>query len=218
MSDRFDVVAIRIEDKGRIVARMVLRAKPGTSVVASARCECLLVEGIHAGAVLGGKRDVDGLARITLADPEVRLASPSKPCRGHTRFHDKLVAQRREGFCEEALALFEIRHANSYVIQHYSHLPRPPRPNGHLFTLVSPATRSPATATFQEFTFQALRHIGLHQRCTKLLRLATSVVLRPTLREELAREGGDKACTQKKRTRPSSGATSRRLGTRATWR
>ena len=73
MADRFDVVAIRIEDEGRIVALMVLRAKPGTTVVASARCECLLVEGIHAGAVGGGERDVDGLARIILADPEVRL-------------------------------------------------------------------------------------------------------------------------------------------------
>ena len=94
MADRFDVVAIRIEDIGRMVARMVLRAKPGTTVVASARCECLLVEGIHAGAVGGGERDVDGLAAITVADPEVRLAPPPEPCRGHTRFHDKLVAQR----------------------------------------------------------------------------------------------------------------------------
>src|ERR687898_749610 len=104
MADRFDVVAIRIEDKGRIVALMVLRAKPGTTIIPPARCECLLVEGIHAGAVGGGERDVDG------------LAAPPEPCRGHTRFHDKLVAQRGEGFCEEALALFEIRHANTYVI------------------------------------------------------------------------------------------------------
>jgi hypothetical protein len=33
MADRFDVVAIRIEDKGRIVALMVLRAKPGTTII-----------------------------------------------------------------------------------------------------------------------------------------------------------------------------------------
>jgi hypothetical protein len=116
MADRFDVVAIRIEDEGRIVARMVLGAKPGTTVVASARCECLLVEGIHPGAVIGGERDVDGLARITLADPELRLALPPEPRRGRTRFLDKLVAQRGEGFCVKALALFEIRDANNYVI------------------------------------------------------------------------------------------------------
>ena len=116
MADRFDVVAIRIEDEGRIVARMVLGAKPGTTVVASARCECFLVEGIHPGAVIGGERDVDGLAAITAADPELRLALPPEPRRGDTRFPDKLVAQRGEGLCEEALALFEIRHANTYVI------------------------------------------------------------------------------------------------------
>src|SRR3712207_9267354 len=94
MADRFDIVAIRIEDEGSIVARMVLGAKPGTTVAASARCECLLVEGIHAGAVIGGERDVDGLASITLVDPEVRLALPPEPRRGDTRFPDKLVAQR----------------------------------------------------------------------------------------------------------------------------
>jgi hypothetical protein len=34
---------------------------------------------------------VDGLAPITLADPEVRLALPPEPRRGDTRLHDKLV-------------------------------------------------------------------------------------------------------------------------------
>src|SRR5215204_5167663 len=36
MADRFDVVAVRIEDEGPIVARMVLGTKPGTTVVAPA--------------------------------------------------------------------------------------------------------------------------------------------------------------------------------------
>ena len=35
-------------------------------------------------------------------------------------------------------------------------------------------------------------------------------------KERVAREGGEKACPQKKETRPSSGVTSRRLGTRLT--
>src|SRR5215212_9711760 len=129
MADRFDVVAIRIEDEGPIVALMVLGAKPGITVVASTRCECLLVEGIHASALGGGERDVDGLASITLVDPELRLALPPEPRRGDTRFPDKLVAQRGEGLCVKALALFEIRHANTYVIQHCSHLLRPPWPS-----------------------------------------------------------------------------------------
>jgi len=35
MADRFDVVAVRIEDEGPKVARVVLGAKPGTAVVAT---------------------------------------------------------------------------------------------------------------------------------------------------------------------------------------
>jgi hypothetical protein len=59
-----------------------------------------------------------------LADPEVRLAPPPEPRRSDARFHDQLVAQRQEGCRVEALAPFEIRDGNTYVIQHYSHLPR----------------------------------------------------------------------------------------------
>jgi hypothetical protein len=124
MADRFDVVAIRIEDKGPIVARMVLRSKPGTSVVVPTRRYGRLMEGIYCGAVIGSKRDMEGLTWLALADPEVRLAPPPEPRRRDAGFHDKLVAQRGEGFRVEALALLEIRDGNTYVIQHCSHLPR----------------------------------------------------------------------------------------------
>ena len=63
MADCFDVVAIRIEDEGPIVARMVLRAKPRTAVVAPTRRHCRLMEGVNGEAVIGSKRDVEGLAR-----------------------------------------------------------------------------------------------------------------------------------------------------------
>jgi hypothetical protein len=62
MADRFDVVAVRIEDEGPIVARMVLRAKPGAAVAPTPR-DSRLMEGINGGAVIGSKRDVEGLAR-----------------------------------------------------------------------------------------------------------------------------------------------------------
>jgi hypothetical protein len=61
MADRFDVVAVRIEDEGPIVAWMVLGAKPGTTVVAPARRDGRLMEGINSGAVIGSKRDMEGL-------------------------------------------------------------------------------------------------------------------------------------------------------------
>jgi hypothetical protein len=62
MADRFNVVAVRIEDEGPIVARMVLGSKPGSAVVAPTRPHGRLMEGINGEAVIGSKRDVEGLA------------------------------------------------------------------------------------------------------------------------------------------------------------
>src|SRR5215212_2230959 len=125
MADRFDVVAVSIENEGPIVARMVLRSKPGTAVVAPTPRYGRLMEGINGSSVIGSKRDVEGLTWLALADPEVRLAPSSEPRCRDARFHDQLVAQRGEGLLVEALAPLEIRHGNTYVIQHCSHLPRP---------------------------------------------------------------------------------------------
>jgi hypothetical protein len=124
MADRFDVVAVRIEDEGPIVARMVLRAKPRTAVIAPTCRHGRLMEGINSGALIGSKRDVEGLAWLALADPEIRLAPPSESRRRDAGLHDQLVTQRGKGFSVEALAPLEIRDWNTYVIQHYSHLPR----------------------------------------------------------------------------------------------
>src|SRR5215211_6055173 len=124
MADRFNVVAVRIEDEGSIVAWMVLRAKPRTAVVAPTRRHGRLMEGINGKAVIGSKRDVEGLTWLALADPEVRLAPPPEPCCRDAGFHDQLVAQRGEGFRVEALAPLKVRYRNAYVIKHYSHLPR----------------------------------------------------------------------------------------------
>ena len=124
MADRFDVVAVRIEDEGPIVVPMALRSKPRTAVVAPTRPDGRLMEGINSGAIIGSKRDMEGLAWLALADPEVRLAPPPEPRRRDAGFHDQLVAQWGEGFRVEALAPLEIRDGNTYVIQHYSHLPR----------------------------------------------------------------------------------------------
>src|SRR5215212_11109554 len=125
MADRFDVVAVSIENEGPIVARMVLRSKPGTAVVAPTRRYGRLMEGINGSAVIGSKRDMEGLAWLALADPEVRLAPPPEPCCRDAGFHDQFVAQRGEGCRVEALTLLEIRNGNTYVIEHCSHLLRP---------------------------------------------------------------------------------------------
>jgi hypothetical protein len=124
MADRLNVVAVRIEDVGAVVACMVLRSKPGTAVIVPARRDGRLMEGVNGCAIIGSKRDMEGLPWLALADPEVRLAPPPEPRRRDAGFHDQPVAKRGEGFRIEALAPLEIRDGNTYVIQHYSHLPR----------------------------------------------------------------------------------------------
>ena len=81
MADRFDVVAVRIKYKGPKVGRMVLGAKPPTTVVAPARRDGRLVESLHCRTVVGDEGHVDcGVARLALDDPEVRLARVPEPC------------------------------------------------------------------------------------------------------------------------------------------
>src|SRR5215204_323814 len=103
---------------------MVLGAKPRTAIVSPTRRYGRLMEGVNSGAVIGSKRDVEGLAWLALADPEVRLAPPPEPRCRDAGFHDQLVAQRQESLLVEALALLEIRDGNAYMIQHCSHLTR----------------------------------------------------------------------------------------------
>jgi hypothetical protein len=124
MANCFNVVAVRIEDEGPIVARMVVGSKPRTAVIAPTRRDGRLMKGINGGAVICSKRDVEGLAWLALADPEVGLAPLSEPCRRDAGFHDQLVAQRGESLLVEALTLLEIRDGNTYVIQHCPHLLR----------------------------------------------------------------------------------------------
>src|ERR687893_2472397 len=178
MADRFDVVAIRIEDKGRIVALMVLKAKPGTTIFPPARCECLLVEGIHAGAVGGGERDVDGLAAITLADPEVRLAPPPEPCRGHTRFHEKVRSPAGRGpLCRSACF---VRNPTREYLRDPALLTPPTAPMTEL-TSVHPSIPCDALPSNGEVRRMHLPDTSVNrvspERCAKLLRLATPWVL-----------------------------------------
>jgi hypothetical protein len=64
MAERFYVVAVRTEDEGPIVARMILGAKTRTAVVVPTRRDGRLMEGINGGTVFGGERDMEGLAHL----------------------------------------------------------------------------------------------------------------------------------------------------------
>jgi hypothetical protein len=104
VADRFDIVAVGIEDVGPVVDRMVFGAKPRPSVVASVRRDGRLVDG-------GGH---------TFSDPEVRLARPPEPRSGDVVLNDQLVAERGQSFGVNAFAPLAVRHRKTNLIEHRS--------------------------------------------------------------------------------------------------
>ena len=71
MADRFDVVAVGVEDVGGVVARVVLSTDPWRAVVASTEGECVRVEPLDGLAIGAGERDVRPSDRVAPSDPEV---------------------------------------------------------------------------------------------------------------------------------------------------
>jgi hypothetical protein len=118
MADRFDVVAVWIEDISSVIGRVVLRSKPRLPVIAPAGSDSSLMEGVHGGTLFAGERYVDGSAHFTLPDPEIRLARLSEAHTGDVVFHDQLVAQRGQSILVEALTPLKVRYGKTNVIQH----------------------------------------------------------------------------------------------------
>jgi hypothetical protein len=118
MADRFDVVAVWIEDISAVVGRVVLRSKPRLPVIARASRDSSLMEGVHGSTVFAGERDVDRSAHFTLPDPEIRLSRPSEAQTWDMMFHDQPVAQRGQSFLVEALAPLKVSYGKTNVIQH----------------------------------------------------------------------------------------------------
>ena len=74
MTDSLDVVAVGIEDVGRVVVRVVLGPEARRPVVTSAHLECRTVERVDCGAVVALERDVGAADGVATADPEVETA------------------------------------------------------------------------------------------------------------------------------------------------
>ena len=92
---------------------------------------------------------MDGVARLALEDPEIRLARAPEPCGSVAGLHDQLVAERGNGLLVEALAPLEVRHWDPYVIQHLS----PPTASRTEPTPIGssiPVASSSAMANFRE--------------------------------------------------------------------
>ena len=99
MADRFDVVAMRIEDEGPKVGLMVLGAKTGTTVVAPDRRYGRLVESPHCRTVVGdltshGLSDRTDTYRIKYPSSDL-LGEPART--PHVKFADAPSRLRRGG-------------------------------------------------------------------------------------------------------------------------
>ena len=124
MANRFDVVAVGIEDKRPIVIRMVMLARPGQAVVLSTRGERGGVKRVHDLPVGGGECDVQRSVRLPHPYPEVRFA-PDPESRAlvidaifGTKLHDQLISERRQSRGVEALRRRVVLGAQTNVIEH----------------------------------------------------------------------------------------------------
>src|SRR3954471_3089081 len=132
MTHRLDVVPVRIEHKGAVVIRVIVRADGGSAVVPSACCDGGLIEGIDARAVLGDDRDVHRAIEPALAaDPKVRLAVGAET--GGLcllllllHLHEQHVAKRSERTLVKGLGSRVVRYREAYVVDHAQLTPTAP--------------------------------------------------------------------------------------------
>lgn len=87
MADRFDVVAVRIQNEGRVVVGVVVWPQPGSAVLPAAGVQRRLVERLDLPTSIGTESDVDPRrVRLAPADPEVRLSGLSETGHGTVKF------------------------------------------------------------------------------------------------------------------------------------
>src|SRR5258708_5362203 len=103
VADGFYIVAVRIEDEGAVIGRMVLRPQARRAVVGAAGGYRGAMEGVDRGPVLGRESHMEmAFQPLRLGDPEEGLARGTEahgPALGHLL--DDADAERRHGFLIE---------------------------------------------------------------------------------------------------------------------
>src|SRR5271156_4055296 len=124
-TDRFDVVAVGVENEGGVVVRMVMRPQSGSAIVAASGAETSLIKRLDLGSRLGGEGHVQTAHRfLAVSYPEMRPPFNAEPrmrvasglLGGH--FHQKRNLQRRQSLDEERLRTLEVGDRQSDMIQH----------------------------------------------------------------------------------------------------
>src|SRR5262249_38130588 len=80
MTDRLNIVAIRIKNEGAIVVRMVLRAQPWRPIVTTTRCKGGVIKRVDQGSAAHLKSNMNGrIIGGALANPETRFLGSANP-------------------------------------------------------------------------------------------------------------------------------------------
>src|SRR5262245_19542652 len=80
MTDRLNIVTIRIQNEGAIVVRMILRAKTRRPIVPTTGLKGRVVKSVDQDSAAHLKRNMNGrIVRGALANPEIRFLRFAKP-------------------------------------------------------------------------------------------------------------------------------------------
>ena len=80
MTDRLNIVTIRVKNEGAIVVRMVLRAQPWCPIVTTTRRKGGVVKRVDQGSAAHLKSNMNGrIIGGALANPEIRFLRFAKP-------------------------------------------------------------------------------------------------------------------------------------------
>src|SRR5215813_8627647 len=125
MTDRLNIVTIRIKHEGPIVVRMVLWAQPWCPIVTPTRGQGRVVKGIDQGAAAHLKRNMQWrFIRGALANPEVRFLRFAKarhirvPRHCSREFHEERVSQRGQRPGVKLLTLAEVPYYYTSMVNH----------------------------------------------------------------------------------------------------
>ena len=124
MADGLDVVAVRVEDEGAVVVRVVDLADTRSAVVGPAGGERGGVEGVNQVASIHAERHVDARLRaaVSLRDPEEGKVVP-KPADLGDRLHDHAQPERLERALVEGPAGLVVGDVQSDVVESHAHDP-----------------------------------------------------------------------------------------------
>src|SRR6185369_1539099 len=120
VADRFDIIAVRIENEGAVIGRMILRPQARCAVVGAAGGHGGTMEGIDRGPVLGRKGHMQmAFQPFRSGDPEEGLAGGAE-AHGLAFRHllDDADAERCQRLLVESLGAAKIGDAETHVIEH----------------------------------------------------------------------------------------------------